>query len=373
MATYTITNARRDKGNIYCTTDNGKMIKIDFNAGVIYGVSGKNITSCPAFADFLFNNEHEDIMLQVLKINRYSYSWNKREAINYAVFRCLDRLVNMGLCIEDITNIMSCYSGWHSHRTLLSNNETYKTIAQIKKAYPNMPFREAKMLYEMQTFEKNISSELFATLTMQQKERIMKLCESPYCKKYVNYIVLWYANEEFDYLNKNIWDYSKVKNFGCLEKYFETCEKLNLQPEKRNPCKHILTTFRAYQDSLNIELDKTIKERQTANKEKFFFEDNNFTMIFPMSTKEFVHEGEALNNCLGWNHYNERVARQDCIVCFIRNKNDIDKPYIACEIRKSNNGHYRIAQFLTYNNSRVSSEPLINNYRNALSVYLNTL
>lgn len=372
MASYKITSAKRDKGNIYCTTDNGKTIRIDFNNEVIYGVSGKNITSCPAFADFLSDNEPKDIMLQVLARHRYNYTNNKRSAINYTIFRYLDRLANMGLCTEDITNIMSYYGGWYT-RSKLNENETYKTIAQIKKEYPNLPFREAKRLYDMKIFSKGVSSELWATLTTQQKETIIELCGNPYCKKYVNYIALWYANEEFDYLNRHIWDYQKTRNFSCLEKYFETCEKLNLQPEKRNPCKHILTTFRAYQDSLNIELDKTIRERQTANKEKFFFEDNNFTMIFPMSTKEFVREGEALNNCLGWNHYNEKVARQDCIVCFIRNKNDIDRPYIACEIRKSNNGHYRISQFLTYNNNRILSEPLIDNYHNALTTYLNTL
>ena len=44
-----IVNAKMEKGKLYLTTDTNKNIVVDVNAGVIYGVSGKALKTCPAY------------------------------------------------------------------------------------------------------------------------------------------------------------------------------------------------------------------------------------------------------------------------------------------------------------------------------------
>ena len=73
-------------------------------------------------------------------------------------------------------------------------------------------------------------------------------------------------------------------------------------------------------------------------------------MIFPMTATEFVLEGDALNNCLGWNGYAKKVAEGKNIIAFVRYKAKVDKPYIACDIMKYRD-HLYINQFYGINNS----------------------
>jgi hypothetical protein len=133
------------------------------------------------------------------------------------------------------------------------------------------------------------------------------------------------------------------------------------------------TTHKAWQLWKDAKLNERIAEKQTANKAKLFFEDENFTMVFPMTVAEFVAEGEALNNCLGWNHYADKVANDERIVCFIRHKNDVNKPYVACDICFSNYlEQYVINQFYGVNN-RTPEDINALEYRQKLENFLKAL
>lgn len=59
--------------------------------------------------------------------------------------------------------------------------------------------------------------------------------------------------------------------------------------------------------------------------------------VLPKSTNELVREGEVLDHCVG--SYAARVARGDCLIVFIRQDADPDKPFVTVELQ---NG--RIAQ-----------------------------
>jgi hypothetical protein len=70
-----------------------------------------------------------------------------------------------------------------------------------------------------------------------------------------------------------------------------------------------------------------------------------------MTAAEFTIEGDALNNCLGWNGYAEKVAQGKHIIAFVRYKAKVNKPYIACDITKNGYGKLHINQFYGMNNN----------------------
>ena len=78
--------------------------------------------------------------------------------------------------------------------------------------------------------------------------------------------------------------------------------------------------------------------------EKYIPKDENYTIILPHTTEDFVKEGQAQHNCVA--SYAYEVRNQKCIVFFIRKNSDPENSYITAEFR-----HDRLYQiFYRYNN-----------------------
>lgn len=78
--------------------------------------------------------------------------------------------------------------------------------------------------------------------------------------------------------------------------------------------------------------------------EKYIPEDENYTIILPHTTEDFIREGQDQHNCVA--SYAYEVRNQKCIVFFIRKKTDPENSYITAEFR-----HDRLYQiFYRYNN-----------------------
>ena len=92
-------------------------------------------------------------------------------------------------------------------------------------------------------------------------------------------------------------------------------------------------------------------EKYNENFEKFFFENDKYTVIMPKNVMDFIQEGEALNNCLGWNNYVDKVIANYNTILFVRKKENVNKPYVAMDIVKNRFGTYQINQYYGHNNS----------------------
>ena len=65
---------------------------------------------------------------------------------------------------------------------------------------------------------------------------------------------------------------------------------------------------------------------------KLDFERNGLKIIYPQSPEEIVKEGQTLHHCVG--SYVDRVANKECIILFLRNSKDEDKPFYTMEIKQ---------------------------------------
>lgn len=75
------------------------------------------------------------------------------------------------------------------------------------------------------------------------------------------------------------------------------------------------------------------------------------TYVFPSSQMDFTQEGQNQHNCVAG--YFSRVQRGDCVIFFVRRKEDVKSSYITAEIRKDG-----IAQVMYSNNRPVSHESM---------------
>ena len=380
---YSIVSVRLEKGVIYGITDTNKEVKIDFNSCIKYGISGKPVSNLPAFNTYFkhYFVPSEDSLL-FFRVLYYCRRHDTNFASNCRLMKIIDRLVNMGYDYDRICSIINYYDGWNEVSDL-TLDATYKEIAKVLKYAPQgISYKNAIENYKQFEFNKMLNKcSLSELLTEQDRTFLYRQIFNNWkelqslIKKYLSYFIYWTVFCELKYY----WDmlfknrYSPYNNtFSTPFDYLIACEKMRIEPEKKNFYKHMATTHKAWQLWKDAELNVKIAEKQTANKAKLFFEDENFTMVFPMNAAEFVAEGDALNNCLGWNHYASKVANGDHIVCFIRYKDNPNKPYIACDIRKSRYEGYIIKQFLGVNNCTLEDVNALE-YRQKLAKFLESL
>ena len=102
-----------------------------------------------------------------------------------------------------------------------------------------------------------------------------------------------------------------------------------------------------------------IAEQETRNKElyksyldKIKYEDENFTMILPTTAEELQAEGKAQSNCVSG--YYRFIKDMEKFIVFIRDKKNIDKPLITCDININEDKTLHINQYLLSHNYTVT-------------------
>lgn len=61
------------------------------------------------------------------------------------------------------------------------------------------------------------------------------------------------------------------------------------------------------------------------------FETGGMKLLLPSTPEELAAEGNALHHCVG--SYADRVARKECVILFLRQTEDIGKPFYTVEVR----------------------------------------
>jgi hypothetical protein len=352
-----ITTVRVEKGVIHATADNGKEILIDFNNNTIYGLTGKPVGSSPLVRRYIRDLSYSQTKnLPMLFKILYQRQYNSDIEVNFRLMKYADRLANMGYNEKRISSIISHYNGWRREFACkLDDNATYKEIAKVIKFMPIDDYHKAYAEYQIELFKQSCQKALVgANLTEPDIDFIYDKfyrANSEITKKYLYYIVDWVAFRELRYYWDMLCHYYSNRAFKSPIEYLEICEKLNIEPEKKDFYKHMATTYKAWQLAKDAHLNEEIARRQAESKAKVFYENELFTMVFPMTAAEFTIEGDALNNCLGWNGYAEKVAQGKHIIAFVRYKAKVNKPYIACDITKNGYGKLHINQFYGMNNN----------------------
>lgn len=63
---------------------------------------------------------------------------------------------------------------------------------------------------------------------------------------------------------------------------------------------------------------------------------DNFVVIIAKSPSELVHEGDFLHHCVGRMNYDQKFVREESLIFFVRNKEDIQTPFVTLEYSLKN-------------------------------------
>ena len=79
------------------------------------------------------------------------------------------------------------------------------------------------------------------------------------------------------------------------------------------------------------------------------FEQSGMKILYPATPDDIVAEGHALHHCVGG--YVDRVAKQECIILFLRQTEQLDKPFYTIEVRNQ-----KVAQVRGDHNAEATEE-----------------
>lgn len=179
--------------------------------------------------------------------------------------------------------------------------------------------------------------------------------------EYIDHMVYYYH-----YQHLNILDIPTVKDI--IYKYLQQCQLIGKEPVGKcnNFLRELAEVNNTYLNSKK-EYDKKAFCNNYAKKEKAWnFTYGDFTVVIPKEGQDLITEGARMNHCVGG--YIDSVVQNYCYICFIRKTDNIDQPYITCQVMP--NG--KIAQYyLAYDKNITNQEDI--EFKKAYQEYLNSI
>lgn len=81
----------------------------------------------------------------------------------------------------------------------------------------------------------------------------------------------------------------------------------------------------------DAQMRRDFKEAMGAISGRLDFEQGGMRILLPATPDEIIAEGQALHHCVGG--YVDRVAKHECVILFLRQCEDISKPFYTVEVR----------------------------------------
>lgn len=133
-------------------------------------------------------------------------------------------------------------------------------------------------------------------------------------------------------------------NLSSYTDYIKACEFLELDMSlKKNKFPH---DFKRWHD-IRIDQYHTAKAMKDAEERKELYaqfavvaekylplqrdKDETFIVVIARSPQDLIREGEALSHCVGRMNYDQKFAREESLIFFVRDKNRPNDPYVTLE------------------------------------------
>lgn len=132
-----------------------------------------------------------------------------------------------------------------------------------------------------------------------------------------------------------------------IENYVTNCKTLEIEPcLKGNILTLFANTSRLYEQKKNELKAKALHNMAERYEWLGEFSCNGMGVIIFETPEEFATEGEVQHNCVNRYGYLDKMAAGQTIICGVRKLDDVDTPFITCEVRLSITGTaVGIAQF----------------------------
>lgn len=147
---------------------------------------------------------------------------------------------------------------------------------------------------------------------------------------------------------------SYAKN--VIQDYVARCKALEVQPcLKGNILTLFASTSRLYEQKKDELKAKALHKMAKRYEWLGEFSCNGMGVVIFETPEDFATEGNMQHNCVGRYGYLEEMAAGETIICGIRKLDDIDTPFITCEVRLNSGTPTGIAQFYRAFNERPSA------------------
>ena len=325
----------------------------DVNTGIFYGLKNQPIKNYPTnFKTWVRQNSNESAIIYLLgKMFDYPYNYKNNwkditlgELVNYVdLFKCMDKLDSIGYNTELVNCDTTIIKFVNSH---------FKKFTKAIKENPNLDMRDFYNNYVKQTWREENKLTPNEHLT-EEMIQLMYANKSKYPTDKVSYVAYYLSHGLFEFFEIRTDDYYYSTNgiFDKINKYFEYCDFLGVEPTKDDFYRSYINVRRTYKMRKMTVDDNILKEHY----EKYLmlnFENENFKVVIPKTTKDFENEANAQHNCV-YSIYFPYVLQENTNVVFIRRKDDINNSLITCEV--DNDGD--IIQYLKkYNSNELTEE-----------------
>ena len=307
---------------------------VDINTGKLYGLRGGEIQNVPAAMDALIRTDYTRFTVAAI------YRYGVRTTDTSFLSLC-DRIDALGYRVNQ-----SEISTVHLRNNCQFLTEHFKEFAEYLTDHSNEYgcVNDFIRRYGITVFctEHHLTANDLLT-----QEMIDWLVSQAITHRYE--WAVKYPSECAYFLSRGLWDF--FAGDSCrLKEYLKNmaflCDKLNVKMEKSDFFRQYINLSREYNRRKN-EIDRAaFIAAQNAHLAALTYENDEFVVVIPQSTADLEIEGRLQHNCVGG--YGPAVKDGRRNVVFIRKKNDVNTPYITCDILS--NG--RINQYLLrYNNS----------------------
>lgn len=183
-----------------------------------------------------------------------------------------------------------------------------------------------------------------------------------------------YTNHISNIIPKNeIYDFLKYlenqkSNVNSYRDYLTACEFLNIDMSlEKNKYPH---DFKRWHD-IRIDEYHTAQAKEDEKKRKDLYNkfaevankylslqrdlDDSFAVLIAKSPAELINEGNKLNHCVGRMGYDQKFAREETLIFFVRSKDNVKKPFVTLEYSLSK---HKVLQCYGNHDSKPSDEVL---------------
>jgi hypothetical protein len=159
-------------------------------------------------------------------------------------------------------------------------------------------------------------------------------------------IFIQYCYNKFNNLKIDIRDLNGLLKF--LWQSYLVCKKMGTSMDKTG---NIIRQFCEISSSLALQRSgeaktEKWKELYESEKDKILFENDLFKIVLPEKPCDLIKEGVTMHHCVG--SYVDKVLQGDCLIVFIRKKENPDLSYITCELKKTDKGFDIYQYYLAY-------------------------
>lgn len=223
------------------------------------------------------------------------------------------------------------------------------SCSDLAKAYKVLKDRDEGCVYLSHICSYLREQEIFnayGTDIDRTEEQLLRSLHGSFKHKNVKKVLQAFRNE--------IKDLGEILNYeGFFKKYLRLVELFEGEE---------VETHRVLDHYRRLAINYKIQRRELEFKEfakrydkvkNLAFEDERYKVIIPTCAQDFINEGNNNRNCVGG--YVDNVLNGYKYVCFIRDKQDLEKSLVTCDIYAST---LRINQFLLRSNYEVTQKAL---------------